>query len=108
MNKIGVTSLMVAILPACAAPSFAADDAAVKALAQKNNCLACHAIDKRLVGPAYKEIAAKYKGDKAAEAKLSEKVKNGGVGVWGQIPMPPNPNVKDDEAKTLVQWILAM
>ena len=108
MNKISVISLTVVASLAWAAPSFSADDAAVKALAQKNNCLACHAIDKKLVGPAYKEIAAKYKGDKAAEAKLIENVKKGSVGVWGQIPMPANPNVKDEEAKTLVQWVLAM
>lgn len=77
-------------------------------LAQKKNCLACHAVDKKLVGPAYKDVAAKYKGDKTAEAKLTEKVQKGGSGVWGQIPMPANPQVNPDEAKTLVKWILSL
>ncbi|MBK8062665.1 MAG: c-type cytochrome [Betaproteobacteria bacterium] len=76
-------------------------------LAKKNNCLACHAIDKKLVGPSYKDIAAKYKSDKTAEAKLAEKIKKGGTGVWGQIPMPPNANVADADIKALVKWILA-
>ena len=76
-------------------------------LAQKNACMACHAVDKKVVGPAYKEVAAKYKGDKTAEAKLIEKVKKGGSGVWGQVPMPPNSTVKDEDIKTLVKWVLA-
>lgn len=77
-------------------------------LAQKNNCLACHAVDKKVVGPAYKEVAAKYKGDKTAEAKLIEKVKKGGSGAWGTVPMPPNPTVKDEDVKALVHWILSL
>ena len=77
-------------------------------LAKKNACTACHAIDKKLVGPAYKEVAAKYKGDAKAQATLEEKVKKGGVGVWGQVPMPPNTIVKDEDIKTLVKWILAL
>lgn len=76
-------------------------------LAKGKNCLTCHAIDKKLVGPAYKDVAAKYKGDKTAEAKLIEKVQKGGVGAWGQIPMPPNPQVSAAEAKTLVAWVLS-
>lgn len=79
-----------------------------EALAQKSGCLACHSVDKKIIGPAYKEIAAKYKGDKTAEAKLIDKVKKGGSGVWGPMPMPPNsPQVKDEDIKTLVQWVLA-
>ena len=77
-------------------------------LAKKNACTACHAIDKKLVGPAYKDVANKYRGDKTAEAKLVEKVKKGGVGVWGQVPMPPNAAVKDEDVKTLVKWILSL
>ena len=78
------------------------------ALAKANNCMACHAIDKKLVGPAYQDVAKKYKGDKEAEAKLIAKVKAGGAGVWGQIPMPPNsPKVSDADIKTLVEWVLA-
>ncbi len=76
-------------------------------LAQKSACMACHAVDKKMVGPAYKDIAAKYKGDKTAEAKLFEKVKKGGSGVWGQIPMPPNATVKDEDIRTLVKWVLS-
>ncbi len=77
-----------------------------EALAKAKNCLSCHAIDKKLVGPAYKDVAAKYKGDKNAPAMLAAKVKAGGKGTWGQIPMPPN-NVTDDEAKKLVAWVLS-
>ena len=75
-------------------------------LANKNGCVACHAVDKKLVGPSFKEIADKYKGDKDAEAKLAEKVKKGSSGVWGQVPMPPNAQVKDEDIKTLVKWVL--
>ena len=77
-----------------------------EALAKARNCMSCHAIDKKLVGPAYKDVAAKYKGDAGAVDKLAAKVKAGGKGVWGQIPMPPN-NVTPDEAKKLVTWILS-
>ena len=76
-------------------------------LAKKSNCLACHMVDKKLVGPAYTDVAKKYKGHKDAEAMLVKKVIAGGSGVWGQIPMPPNP-IKEDEAKLLVEWILSM
>lgn len=77
-------------------------------LAQKNACTACHAVDKKLVGPAYKDVANKYRGDKAAQAKLEDKVKKGGVGVWGQVPMPPNTQVSDGDVKALVSWILGL
>ncbi|HJV93394.1 MAG TPA: c-type cytochrome [Azonexus sp.] len=77
-----------------------------EALAKAKNCMSCHAIDKKLVGPAYKDVAAKYKGDKGAVDKLAAKVKAGGKGVWGEIPMPPN-NVTPDEAKKLVTWVLS-
>ena len=76
-------------------------------LAKAKNCLACHSVDKKVVGPAYKDVAAKYKGDKTAEAKLIEKVKKGGSGSWGNVPMPPNPQVNDAEVKQLVQWVLS-
>lgn len=78
-----------------------------EALAKKYNCLACHQTDKKLVGPAYKDIAKKYKGQKVA-AQLVEKVKKGGSGVWGPVPMPPNPAVPDADLKKLVDWILKM
>jgi|SRR5919109_2570566 cytochrome c len=76
-------------------------------LAKKHGCFACHTTDKKLVGPSYKEVAAKYKGDKTADAKLFEKVKKGGQGVWGQVPMPPNSAVPDADIKALVKWILS-
>lgn len=80
-----------------------------QALAQKSGCLACHSVDKKVLGPAYKDVAAKYKGDKTAEAKLIAKVKAGGSGVWGNIPMPANsPQVKDEDIKTIVQWVLSL
>lgn len=76
-------------------------------LAQEKACLACHQVDKKVVGPAYKEIAAKYRGQKGADANLAKKVRAGGAGVWGQVPMPPNPGVSEAEAATLVKWILS-
>jgi cytochrome c len=90
-------------LAAAAAPVMASED-----LAKKNACTACHAVDKKIVGPAYKEVAKKYAKDPKAEAMLIDKVKKGGVGTWGQVPMPPNANVKDGDIKTLVKWILAL
>ncbi len=81
---------------------------AQEALAKKYNCLTCHSVDKKLVGPAYMDVAAKYKGDAGAEAKLVAKVKNGGTGTWGPIPMPPNSSVPDADVKTLVKWVLSL
>jgi cytochrome c len=85
-----------------AAPAMANEE-----LAKKNGCFACHAVDKKLVGPAYKDVAAKYRGQKDAEAKLFTKVKNGGTGVWGTVPMPPNSHVSDADIKALVKWVLS-
>ncbi len=80
-----------------------------EALAQKSGCLACHGVDKKVLGPSYKEVSAKYKGDKTAEAKLVQKVKAGGSGVWGAMPMPPNsPQVKDADIQTIVKWVLTL
>ncbi len=79
----------------------------VSALARDKGCLACHGVDKKIVGPALKDIAAKYKGDAGAVANLVDKVKTGGKGVWGPIPMPPNATLSDDEMKKLVVWVLA-
>lgn len=91
-----------------ASQAGAVDMEAGKALAQKSGCLACHSVEKKIIGPAYKDVAAKYKGDKGAEARLIEKVKKGGSGVWGPMPMPANsPQVKDEDIKTLVEWVLA-
>ena len=94
-------SLPVLILAIAAVPAFANQQ-----LAQQKNCMACHAIDKKLVGPAYKDGAAKYAGQKDAVDKLALKVMKGGAGTWGAVPMPANPQVNEAEAKTLVQWVL--
>jgi cytochrome c len=75
---------------------------------KKNGCSACHAEDKKVIGPSYKDVAAKYKGDASAVAKLTEKVKKGGSGVWGPVPMPPNTQVSDADAKKMVELILAL
>lgn len=76
-------------------------------LAKAKNCVACHAPDRKLIGPAYKAIAAKYASDRNAVDKLTAKVREGGSGVWGQIPMPANPQVSAEEAAALVKWILS-
>lgn len=97
-------TLLISMQTAQAAVDMAKGDA----LAKASNCMACHAIDRKLVGPAYQDVAKKYKGDNGAEAKLIKKVKEGGSGVWGQIPMPANsPKVSDADIKTLVEWVLA-
>lgn len=95
-----------AVLAAALVVPALAQDANEKLLKERG-CTACHANDKKVIGPAYKEVARKYKGDAAASAKLAEKVVKGGQGVWGPIPMPPN-KVTDDEAKKMVAYILAM
>jgi cytochrome c len=76
-------------------------------LAKAKNCMACHAVGTKVVGPAYKDVAAKYAGQKDAEDKLVAKVMKGGAGVWGAVPMPANPQVSEAEARTLVKWVLA-
>jgi cytochrome c len=91
-----------------AACALASRGYAQEDLAKKHNCFACHAVDKKVVGPAYKDVAAKYRGDKTAPAKLFEKVKKGGAGVWGPVPMPPNSQVPDADIKKLVDWILSL
>jgi cytochrome c len=78
-----------------------------QALASSKNCMSCHAIDKKLLGPAFKDVAAKYAGDKTAADKLVLKIMKGGSGNWGAIPMPANPQVSEAEAKKLVGWILS-
>ena len=95
------------ILLAAAATLLAAAPArADEALAKKHNCLVCHAMDKKLVGPSYQEVAKKYKGQKDAAAVLEASVKNGSSGKWGPVPMPPNATVPDADVKKLVAWIL--
>ena len=97
-----------AVLVLGLAGAFAAAPAqASEELAKKHACFACHAVDKKLVGPSYKDVAAKYRGDKGAAAKLFDKVKKGGTGAWGQVPMPPNAQVPDADIKALVKWVLS-
>jgi cytochrome c len=101
MKRISTLTLAVALACASGVAMASAD------LAKAKNCTACHAVDKKLIGPAYKDVAAKYANDKDAVAKLTKKVREGGSGVWGQIPMPANPQVSADEATTLVKWVLS-
>ena len=103
MRHLLIASALVAGVAAISQSAIASEE-----LAQKYNCLACHKVDAKVVGPSYQEIAAKYKDDAAAAETLAEKIKAGGSGVWGQIPMPPNPTVPDEDVKALVDWILAM
>ena len=77
-------------------------------LAQSSGCMTCHGVDKKIIGPSYKEIADKYRNDKTAAARLFQKVKAGGKGAWGEMPMPPNAHVKDDDINAIVQWILSI
>ena len=79
-----------------------------EALAKAKNCMSCHAIDKKLVGPAYKDVAKKYAADAKAVDLLAAKIQKGGSGVWGAVPMPPNANVNADEAKKLATWVMSM
>ena len=97
------TLMIMASLAVLSAPAMADE-----ALAKSKNCMACHAMDKKLVGPSYKDIAKKYAGDAKAVDMLATKIQKGGAGVWGAIPMPANPQVSDAEAKKLSAWILGM
>ena len=105
---VAIAALSVAALLTAGTAHAALDTAAAEAMMKKDGCAACHALDKKLVGPAYVEVAAKYKGDKDAVAKLTKKVKEGGSGVWGQIPMPPNVAVPTADITELVTWILTL
>src|SRR5437870_10665826 len=96
-------SLSLLLVALVAGPALAQAD-----LAQKKNCMACHAVDKKVVGPAYKDVAAKYAGQKDAAAKLAEKIQKGGSGVWGPVPMPANTQVNEAEAKQLAAWVLSL
>jgi len=95
--------LALAAVALVAGPALANAD-----LAQKKNCMACHATDKKLVGPAYKDVAAKYAGQKDAAEKLAAKIIKGGSGVWGPVPMPANAQVSEAEAKQLAAWVLTI
>lgn len=93
--------ILIANLALVATSAFADD-----ALLKKNNCIACHAADKKLVGPSYKAVADKYRGQSGAADKLAKKIRAGGAGVWGAIPMPPHPQVSEADAKKMATYIL--
>jgi cytochrome c len=95
--------IVFASVLAVSAPALADE-----ALAKANNCMACHAVDKKLVGPAYKDVAKKYAADAAAADKLATKIIKGGSGAWGAVPMPANPKVSEADAKKLAAWVLGM
>lgn len=107
MKNSIITIVAAAALGLAVQANAAVDAAKAQELAKSKNCLTCHMVDKKLVGPGFKEIAKKYKGESGAVDDLTKKVINGGSGVWGAIPMPPNP-VKQDEAKMLVEWIMSL
>ena len=100
-RTFSLSAVVLASVGLHAVPAMAQAD-----LAQKKNCMACHAVDKKLVGPAYKDVAAKYAGQKDAVDKLAAKIMKGGSGVWGPVPMPANAQVNEAEAKKLAAWVL--
>ena len=108
MTMTSIQMMSAAVLTLFSSAALAQNAAAAKALASKSACLACHAVDKKLVGPSYKDVAKKYAGDAKAVDMLATKIQKGGAGVWGAIPMPANPQVSDAEAKKLSAWILGM
>ncbi|HMN76469.1 MAG TPA: c-type cytochrome [Burkholderiaceae bacterium] len=103
--KPNLRPLLAVLFATVAAPAWSQSGAD---LAAKKNCLACHQTDKKLVGPSYKSIAAKYAGDKGAADMLATKIMKGGSGVWGPVPMPANPQVSEAEAKQLAAWVLTL
>ena len=103
MKRTILAVMSVAVTFAVTSPAFADE-----ALAKAKNCMACHAVAKKVVGPAYKDVAKKYAGDAKAVAMLEGKVIKGGAGVWGPVPMPANAQVNPDESKKLVAWVLSL
>lgn len=96
-----LATLCIAVSAFAAAPAFASAD-----LAKQKNCMACHDVGKKVIGPSYKDVAAKYSGQKDAADKMAQKILKGGSGVWGAVPMPANPQVTEAEAKLLAAWVL--
>lgn len=113
--KRGVVAVVAALMLGAVASfvattAFAAADAGAqrgRIVANANACMGCHAVDRKLVGPSFQQIAAKYKGDAQAQAKLARKVKEGGSGVWGMIPMPAHQSMSDADIRAVVDWVLA-
>lgn len=98
-------SASAALAAACVLASFAPASRASPELAQKHACLACHAVERKVIGPSYQEVAKRYAGQPDAQAKLAASIKAGGAGKWGPVPMPAQPGVPDDELKALAAWI---
>jgi cytochrome c len=107
MSMSSIQLMSAAVLTLFSGAALAQDAAAAKALASKSACMACHAVDKKLVGPAFKDVAAKHKGQADALEKVSARIKSGGSGMYGPVPMPAQAQLKDDELKLLAGWILA-
>ncbi|CAH2807737.1 MAG: Cytochrome c551/c552 [uncultured Paraburkholderia sp.] len=103
----GVVLMAGALADGFASTAHAVDAARAQGIANANACMGCHAVDRKLVGPSFQQIAAKYKGDAQAPAKLAKKVKDGGSGVWGMIPMPAHQSMSDADIRTVVEWVLA-
>ena len=109
MNKTLGLFAGVVTLALTSTSGWAADNTPALELAKKSGCLACHSVDKKVVGPAWKDVSAKYKGNAEMKAKLVDKVKKGGKGVWGEVPMPPySPRVADADIDTLVTFVLSL
>jgi len=107
MKKMLVKWIAAVVVVMAAMPAMAAANASTAMmLAMANSCMGCHAIDRKLVGPSFKDIAKKYQGDASAEDKLVTKVIKGGAGVWGMVPMPSHPGLSQADAHTIVQWVL--
>lgn len=102
MKTLVITAMSAALL-AMAAPTFAN-----QTLAQQNGCMSCHGVDRKMVGPAFKDIAKKYAGQPNAVTNLMAKVRTGSRGVWGQVPMPPSPQVKDEDNRRIIEWVLSL
>jgi cytochrome c len=109
LGVVGVVigSLMFGAAGLCVSTAYAADMPSGQRAANANACMGCHAVDRKLVGPSFQQIAAKYKGDAHAPAKLARKVKDGGSGVWGMIPMPAHQSMSDADIRAVVDWVLA-
>jgi cytochrome c len=105
---MNIMKFQIVALAAFAAVALSSAALANEKLAQASGCMTCHSIDKKVIGPSYKEVAEKYRNDKGAEPELFKKVKAGGKGVWGETPMPPNAHVKDDDIHAIVKWILSL
>ena len=102
VEKVGLHAASAAMLFLLSGFALANPD-----LAKKHNCTACHAVDKKMIGPAYQDVAKKFKGQPDAAAKLTKSVKSGSTGAWGPVPMPPNASVPDADVKALVEWVLS-